>query len=88
MIAVVSDGDLKLQWDWNPKFCVPPFVVTQRMRADGIEYVPIKGRQGWNVLAAMGELPPGTTWEELGNNLLALVEMRYSQEEINDGHAD
>ena len=40
----------------------------------------------YNVLFSQGgPLPEGTDWDTLAQTMLNMVEMRYSQEEINEG---
>lgn len=79
-----------MHWDWDRKLCVPPFVMLLRKHIDNsgerVQSATIKcGDKGFNALYTTGELPPDTTWEELGATMLALVELKYSQEQINEG---
>lgn len=76
-----------MHWDWARSLCVPPFIKHVRKHIDNsgerTYSVTIQcGKLGFNALYTTGELPPDTTWEELGDTMLALVEMRYSQEQI------
>lgn len=76
---------LKLHWDWNPQFCVPPFEVLWSHKG----YVTVKaygskaGKSGWNVLYTLGPLPEGTEeLKALKNSMLQMVELRYLQETV------
>jgi hypothetical protein len=83
-------SELKMHWDWVRNLCIPPFTLHIRKHIDNsgeqAYSATIKcGVKGFNALYTTGDLPPDTTWEELGATMLTLVEMKYSQQEINEG---
>jgi hypothetical protein len=89
----MTADDLVFHWDWNADFCVPPFTVyIKRGVTQDVRYVSIKAAKGWNALTAhlrddtLDTDKADFSWDELGENMLNLVELRYAQETI-DGQA-
>ena len=84
----MTADDLVFHWDWNAQFCVPPFTVyIARGTTGDVRYVTIRsGDKGWNALSAhllddsLDTDKADFSWDELGENMLALVELRYAQE--------
>lgn len=78
---------LRLEWDWNPEFCIPPFKLFEHPSST---YLSVKccghpvGGSGWNALYTRGPLPEGDALEALKNSLLHMVELRYLQETVDD----
>lgn len=75
---------LRLMWDWNDDFCVPPFVMFEHPTN---QYLSVKTHSkraiaGWNVLYTSGPLPEGDALEALKNSMLQMVELRYLQETV------
>ena len=91
----MTADDLVFHWDWNAQFCVPPFTVYIKRGTTGdVRYVSIKCGEagtrgsGWNAFTAhlrdegLDTDKADFSWDELGENMLNLVELRYAQETI------
>ena len=85
----MTADDIVLRWDWDAQFCYPPFTVyIKRGVTQDVRYVSIKAGGGWNVFAAhlrdnsLDTDKADFSWDELAENMLNLVELRYAQETI------
>jgi len=86
----MTADDLVFHWDWNPIFCVPPFTAYIKRGATGdVRYVTIRaGSSGWNALSAhlrddtLDTDKADFDWDDMANNMFALVELRYAQETL------
>jgi hypothetical protein len=69
-----------IEWYWEAGFCKPPFIAQLVLPTGAPTFLTIKAIKGYNAVRTFGQLPQGTSWTEIGDNLITLCEIRYTQE--------